>query len=78
MASDRDMWRAAMRKGEAEFEKALITKMEDKRQRRKMPALHRRDLPCSYCDSPCHSAIGRVSHERACLAQLDEMISTNP
>jgi hypothetical protein len=67
-----------MRKGEAEFEKALITKMEDKRQRRKMPALYRPDLPCSYCDQPCHSAIGRVSHERACLAQLDEMISTNP
>jgi hypothetical protein len=40
MASDRDMWRAAIRKGEAEFEKALITKMEDKRQRRKIPASH--------------------------------------
>ena len=78
MASDRDMWRSAMRKGEAEFEKALITKMEDKRQRRKMPALQRPDHPCSYCDRPCHSAIGRVSHERACLAQLDKMNSTNP
>jgi hypothetical protein len=78
MASDRDMWRTAMRKGEAEFKKALITKIEDKRQRRKMPASHRPDLPCSYCDRSCHSAIGRVSHERACLTQLDEMISTNP
>ena len=78
MASDRDMWRSAMRNGEAEFEKALITKMEDKRQRRKMPALQRPDHPCSYCDRPCHSAIGRVSHERACLAQLDKMNSTNP
>jgi hypothetical protein len=67
-----------MRKGEAEFEIALITKMEDKRQRRKIPALHQPDVPCSYCDRPCQSAIGRVSHERACLAQLDEMISTNP
>jgi hypothetical protein len=47
-----------MRKGEAEFEKQLITKMEDKRQRRKMPALHPLDLPYSYCDRPCHSAIG--------------------
>jgi hypothetical protein len=45
MASDRDMWRAAMRKGEAEFEKALITKMEDKRQRGKMPASQQSDLP---------------------------------
>jgi hypothetical protein len=58
MASDRDIWGAAMRTGEAEFEKALITKMEDKRQRKKMPALHRPDLPCFYCDRPCHSAIG--------------------
>ena len=78
MASDRDIWRTAMRKGETEFEKALITKMEDKRQRRTMPALQRLDLPCSYRDRPCHSAIGRVSHERACLTQLEEMISTNP
>jgi hypothetical protein len=30
MASDRDVWRAAMRKGEAEFERALLTKMEDR------------------------------------------------
>jgi hypothetical protein len=35
MASNQDIWRAAMRKGEAEYEKALITKMEDKRHRKK-------------------------------------------
>jgi hypothetical protein len=30
MAADRDMWRAALRKEEAKFERALLTKMEDK------------------------------------------------
>jgi hypothetical protein len=54
------------------------TKMEDKRERRKMSALHQPDLPCSYCDRPCHSAIGRVSHEHACQAHLAEMIQQIP
>jgi hypothetical protein len=71
-----------MRKGEPDFVRALLTKMEDKRKRRKMrkmPVSHRPDLSCSFCDRLCHSAIGKGSHERACLARLakDKQIFEN-
>jgi hypothetical protein len=52
--------------------------MENKRQRRKMLFPYRLERPCFYRDRPCHSAVAKFSHERACLARMDEDNSTNP
>jgi hypothetical protein len=42
----------------------------------KLADSQRPDLPCSYYHRLCHSAIDKVSHERACGAQLAEENST--
>jgi hypothetical protein len=68
MTSDRDLLRAAMRKGETEFERAILTRMEDKQKRRKMPVSHQPDLPCSYCDSLCWSK--RIKQILQCYLQI--------
>jgi hypothetical protein len=76
MGSDRDMWRAAMKNGEAEFERVLLTKMENKRQKLQLSVSRRPDLPCSYCDRVWHLlyrltshivSIGKLSHQRIWL-----------
>jgi hypothetical protein len=54
------------------------TKTRINNKEEKMPISRRQDLPCSYCDRLCHSAIGKVNHVRACLARLVEENSTNP
>jgi formamidopyrimidine-DNA glycosylase len=67
MASDRDMWRTAMRKGEAEFEKSTNNQDGKQTTKKENAPLHRPDLPCSYCDRSCHSAIGRDEKSHLCM-----------
>jgi hypothetical protein len=73
-----DLW-VEITSDEAEFEKALKPRWKTNDKEEKCPLhINKICLVLTVCDRPCHSAIGRVSHERACLAQLDKMNSTNP
>jgi hypothetical protein len=65
-----------MRTGEAGFERALLINIEDKRQRRQMSISHQPDLPCSYCDHLCFSAIGNISFGKFGWKELKKILES--
>jgi hypothetical protein len=50
--------------GDFTSERAVSARMEDKRRRQKTTASWHSILLWSYCGRPCHSSIGRLSHDR--------------
>ena len=70
MASDRAEWRSTVCTGAALQEEMLRDAREEKRDRRKQKGRQRTPVSnfdtftCRYRSRPCHSNIGRISHER--------------
>ena len=69
-AKDRDSWRLQIKAATELFEANRISKLEEKRHRRKNPDTATPDTtksyPCSSCGKICLSRIGLFSHQRAC------------
>jgi len=63
---DRTAWKSVIRRGAETSERALRSEMEENQCSRKAPLTPQLTFPCVYCDRPCRSNIGRISHERRC------------
>ena len=68
-AKDRTIWRGNLARGAQRYEQAQHLKQDQKRNDRKLRSqtvTSQQCVPCSYCQRPCRSNIGRISHERSC------------
>merc|ERR1712237_260409 len=66
VAADRPAWRAALSAGKKAHHAKWMTKLEEARSKRKLPANPTTALICNHCGRPCASRIGLISHTRAC------------